>query len=261
MDNKIFTYNGHNITFQLGNGDVMVNATEMAKPFGKTPHEYLRLPSTNELFKAIAGKSRISENQLVRTKFGSSHNGGGTWLHEDVAIDFAQWLSVDFRLWVNDRIKELLKHGFTATEPKLDELVNNPDLLIQLATQLKTERAEKARLQEQNLLQKQELIQSAPKVEYYNEVLQSQSTYVTNQIAKELGTSAITLNRKLQAKRVIYRQNGTYLLYQQHQNKGYTKTKTHTYTDSNGIQRTAMQLVWTEKGRNFIHKLFKIQQS
>lgn len=259
MNNKIFNYNGHDITFQLGNEDVMVNATQMAKPFRKRSNDFLSLKQTNELINSLSAKTGIPATGLVLVNQGG--NNQGTWLYEDLAIVFAQWLHPDFYLWCNDRIKELLKHGFTATEPKLDELVNNPDLLIQLATQLKTERAEKARLQEQNLLQKQQLIQSAPKVEYYNEVLQSQSTYVTNQIAKELGTSAITLNRRLQAKRVLYRQNGTYLLYQQYQNKGYTKTKTHVYLDSNGVQRTAMQLVWTEKGREFLHQLFQKQMT
>ena len=105
QENQIFQYNGSPITFQKGDS-VMVNATEMAKPFGKRPIDYLRLPSTNELLSAIVRKSHISENQLVISKQGSAENGGGTWMHEDVALDFAQWLSVDFRLWCNDRIKE-----------------------------------------------------------------------------------------------------------------------------------------------------------
>lgn len=33
----VFTYEGRNVTFNLGNGDVMVNATEMAKAFEKRP--------------------------------------------------------------------------------------------------------------------------------------------------------------------------------------------------------------------------------
>lgn len=114
-----------------------------------------------------------------------------------------------------------------------------------------------ARQAEQLELQSAELKKQAPKVAYVDEVLQSQSTYVTNQIAKELGTSAITLNRKLKEKRIIYKQNGIYLLYQRYQDKGYSKTKTHTYTDSNGNQKTAMQLVWTEKGRAFLHQVLK----
>ncbi|MDY3529138.1 phage antirepressor KilAC domain-containing protein [Riemerella anatipestifer] len=103
-------------------------------------------------------------------------------------------------------------------------------------------------------LQQAELKKQAPKVAYYEEVLQSESTYNTNQIAKELGMSAITLNKKLQDLKVQYRQGGTWLLYHKYQNKGYTKTKTHTYTDTKGVTQTSMQTVWTKKGRLFIHE-------
>ena len=110
---KVFSYNGSNITFRTKDGIVYVNATEMAKPFNKQPYEYLRLTSTNELIRSITGFSRISENQLVIRKPGSPENGGGTWLHEDIALDFAQWLSVDFKIWCNAHIKELLLTGKT----------------------------------------------------------------------------------------------------------------------------------------------------
>lgn len=38
-------------------------------------------PATNQLINAITRKYGISENQLVISKAGSSHNGGGTWMH------------------------------------------------------------------------------------------------------------------------------------------------------------------------------------
>ena len=43
MKTTIFNYNGNNITFQLGNGDVMVNATEM------TNHIHVEVRKGNEL--------------------------------------------------------------------------------------------------------------------------------------------------------------------------------------------------------------------
>ena len=46
MENKVFRYEDNNITFQLDSGDLMVNLTEMAKPFGKQVYERRRLPST-----------------------------------------------------------------------------------------------------------------------------------------------------------------------------------------------------------------------
>lgn len=62
----------------------------------------------------MVGFLHISENQIVRTLPGSPENGGGTWVHEDLAIDLAKWLSVDFRMWCNAKIKELLTTGVAA---------------------------------------------------------------------------------------------------------------------------------------------------
>lgn len=104
-------------------------------------------------------------------------------------------------------------------------------------------------------LQKEELKESAPKAMYYDQVMQSQSTYNINQIAKELGMSGVTLNKKLKELKVQYRQAGTWVLYSKYQNNGFTKTKTYTFTGANGEVRSDMRTVWTEKGRKFIHDL------
>lgn len=111
-------------------------------------------------------------------------------------------------------------------------------------------------LQQQNALQADQLKAQAPKVQYVDEVLQSQSTYCTNLIAKELGMSAKTLNQKLQAKGVIYKQGGTWVLHHKYQDKDYTKTRTHSFTRADGTIGTAMQTVYTERGRAFIHSIF-----
>lgn len=115
---KIFSYNGSKVTFKTKEGVVYVNATEMARPFNKKVAEYLRLPSTKELIEAEVRKSHLGENQLITTLRGGINGGGCTWLHEDIAIDLAQWLSIDFKLWCNDRIKELLTNGKVELNPK-----------------------------------------------------------------------------------------------------------------------------------------------
>ena len=96
---------------------------------------------------------------------------------------------------------------------------------------------------------------------YCNKVLQSESTYVTNQVAKELGMSARNLNKRLREFGVQYNQSGTWVLYKRYEGQGYTKTKTHHYYNSLNEQCTAMATVWTEKGRMFIHDFFKHKNS
>lgn len=252
---QIFQYNGQAVTFQLSDGSVMVNATEMAKPFGKQPYEYLRLPSTNELIKAIAGKSRIAENQIIKSVRGGLNPA--TWLHEDVALDFAQWLSVDFKLWCNDRIKELLRHGITATQPAIDSILSDPDNAIKLLTALKQERAARERLEAQNEENKQQLQLQAPKVKYYHEVIDSEGLLSINKIALDLGMSAIKLNRILCEKHIQYRESDTYLLYSKYRDMKLAAIKPHPYIDSNGQMKTRQHLYWTERGRKFIHDILK----
>ncbi len=117
MDNaiKLFDCQGNRVAFKTENGQTYLNATQMAKGFDKQPYDYLRLPTTKELLEAIENKLK-DKSRLVISKMGSPETGGGTWLHEEVAIDFAQWLSFDFHLWCNQRIKELMtKQGETST--------------------------------------------------------------------------------------------------------------------------------------------------
>ena len=47
---------------------------------------------------------------LIQTQRG---DGSGTWIHEKLILKLAQWLSVDFELWCDERIAELLRTGKT----------------------------------------------------------------------------------------------------------------------------------------------------
>ena len=119
----------------------MVNATEMAKPFGKLAKDWLSNKSTTEFIHTLSAVRGIVLTDLVVVKQGG--NGvQGTWMHEDVALEFARWLSPAFAIWCNDRIKELMQVGFTATPATLEAMIANPDLVIGMATQLKQLRAE-----------------------------------------------------------------------------------------------------------------------
>ena len=110
MTNQTFRYNGSPITFQRGDS-VMVNATEMAKPFGKLPKDWIKTKQAEELIASVSSNRNILPFELVHVVQGSPETGGGTWLHEDLALIFAQWLSPKFYLWCNARVKELLTTG------------------------------------------------------------------------------------------------------------------------------------------------------
>lgn len=248
--NQIFQYNGSPITFYKDD-NVMVNATEMAKPFGKLVGDWLRLKATTEFTEALSADMHIPISALIQVvKGGNSEQG--TWLHEDVALEFARWLSPSFAIWCNKRIKELLQYGMTAMQPTLEQMINNPDLVISLATQLKNEREEKQRLEQQNALQEEQLLQAAPKVSYYDNHLQSVNTQTSTQVAKQIGMDAEKLHKKLKEIGVIYRQSGQWLLHTPYSTWGLHSTRTQTYTRSDGSIGTNVYTVWTTKGVRFI---------
>lgn len=154
-----------------------------------------------------------------------------------------------FETWVFDEVlPSIRKHGAYMSSEVIEKTLTDPDFLIKLATELKNEK--QARLE----AQKQIELQSS-KVKYYDEVLTSENTYTTSQIAKELGIGAPTLNQKLKELHVQYKQNGSWLLYFKYQNKGYTKSQTLTFKDKDGKTITKLNFKWTEKGREFIHKI------
>lgn len=129
-------------------------------------------------------------------------------------------------------------------------------LAAEQTKQLEQAKAEKQLLEAKAQEQERVIQEQAPKVEYYDDVLNSTSTYTVTQIAKEFGWGAETLNRKLKEKGVQYKQSGQWLLYAKYQDKGYTKTVTRQYTGASGKIHTSQQTVWTEPGRQFIHLLF-----
>ena len=106
------------VSFLL-NEEVWVNATEMAKGFGKIPYEWLRLPSTKEYIAALEEDFQTSGKSLslVQTMEGKN---GGTWFHEDLAIEFARWLSPKFSIACNRIIKMLFREGHIDIRPMLE---------------------------------------------------------------------------------------------------------------------------------------------
>lgn len=125
-----------------------------------------------------------------------------------------------------------------------------------LRLELKTANNENESLTIVTDLQKKQLQIAAPKVKYVDEVLKSESSHTTTIIAKEMGMSAIALNAKLYKKGVIRKTaSGTWVLYAKYEARGYTKTNTHSFTDSHGLTRTSINTVWTEIGRQFIHSI------
>ncbi|WP_314776921.1 KilA-N domain-containing protein [Cardiobacterium hominis] len=100
------------------NRDAWFNATEIAEAHGKEVYDWLRLSETKRYIAALCrletdkeaelkpGKSRIyTTASFVKTRRGKY---GGTWLHPDLMVCFARWISIEFEVWCDQTIKRLL---------------------------------------------------------------------------------------------------------------------------------------------------------
>ena len=101
----------------------------------------------------------------------------------------------------------------------------------------------------------EEIARLKPRADYADSVLDSVTCITTTQLAKELGMTAQELNRLLCEMHIQYWQSGQYMLYAEYARLGLAKSRTHKRTFKHGIVSTDTYLVWTERGRNFIHQL------
>ena len=148
-----------------------------------------------------------------------------------------------FKHWVTSEVLPSIRKqgGYMVARPEEtdEEVLARALQIMQAAIQVRDE--EIARLQ--------------PRADYADEVLDSVTCITTTQLAKELGMSAQELNRRLCAMHIQYWQSGQYMLYAAYARMGLAKSRTHKRVLKHGMIMTEMYLVWTERGRDFIHRL------
>ncbi|MEH2041240.1 KilA-N domain-containing protein [Nostoc sp.] len=77
-----------------------VNAIQMARANRKLLSDYIRLKSTKDYLQALGNDMGIPISSLIIGIEGYGKEQG-TWVHPEIAIDLARWVSVSFRIWAN----------------------------------------------------------------------------------------------------------------------------------------------------------------
>lgn len=182
----------------------------------------------------------------------------------DVILDSRKAEAKKFRKWITSEVLPAIRKtgGYIlANENDSPEEIMAKALVVAQDT-LKRREERLKQLQEENdtqqmLITKQseELQQAAPKVDYYDSTLQSVNTLTITQVAKSLGWEAHKLNCRLKESGIIFNQSGQWMLKSPFSQWGLHKTKTNTYTRSDGSVGTNIYTVYTEKGRRFISAL------
>lgn len=157
----------------------------------------------------------------------------------------------EFKHWVTSEVLPTIrKHGAYMTPAKIEEVLTDPDTIIQLATQLKQER-------EGRLIAEQKVNELTPKATYYDKVLSDKSLVTITQIAKDYGMSGRAMNKKLHELKVIYKQGQTWLLYAKYQKTGWTHSETVMVPKKDGTEKAVLNTKWTQQGRLGLYELLK----
>ncbi|AXU71532.1 TPA: phage antirepressor KilAC domain-containing protein [Clostridioides difficile] len=112
-------------------------------------------------------------------------------------------------------------------------------------------------LQLESKMKDQVIKELKPKADYTDMILKNKGLVTITQIAKDYGMSGKEMNKILHERGIQYKQSGQWLLYKQHQGKGYTHSETIDITRSNGMPDVKMTTKWTQKGRLFLYDLLK----
>ena len=209
---------------------------------GKDVAEILGYADPN---KAIA--MHVDEDDKLNDKTASSLGQRGGWFINESGL-YSLILSSKlpaakrFKRWVTSEVLPAIRrHGLYA----VDDMLNNPDALIEALQAYKAERMQRLALEAENAVQKQQLIEMQPKASYYDVVLNSPDLVSITEISKDYGWSAQKMNEYLHRQGIQFKQGG------------YTSTKTHTYPATDGSIHTKVHTYWTQKGRLFIYDLLK----
>lgn len=230
MEKLTISYGGTEIPFvaDLESGSTtLINATKMLECFpGKKMNNFLRNQTTKERIEALSRIEGIPVSEiLVVQKAGNKYNQG-TWMHEDLAIEFARWLDPDFGVWCNRKIRELI--------------------INQTAT-----------IENDNIQIKQVCDNMRPYANYgYDLMENSKITFSTEGILKDVSCnmSIDEVYAKLVSDGYVgrYKDHNTWFLKAPYGKRDYTKLVSKVIYKNGKPDHTVNQVKWTEAGRWFL---------
>ncbi len=117
MERKIYLSDENGILLIVDkDNQVMINATEMAKPFGKRVSDFMRNKGTKkyiaeclkrENYSFVIGREVGQTEELNESDLYISVQKTGTWMHRILAFKFAAWLNISYQFWINATLEKL----------------------------------------------------------------------------------------------------------------------------------------------------------
>ncbi|AHF19671.1 phage repressor protein/antirepressor Ant [Leuconostoc mesenteroides] len=235
-----------NLKVKEENGQVMFDAETTAIGLGltqiKSRKTYVRWETVSKYLSQKVGKGDfITEPQFYKLAIKANN---------ETAEKFQNWVT-------SEVLPSIRKHGAYMTDAKIEQVLTDPDTIIRLATELKTERQAKIELQQNNLVLNQQVNELKPKADYADVILNNKALVTITFIAKDYGMSGVKMNELLHELGVQYKQGTTWLLYAKHQRKGWTQSETHEVIKKDGTTKLVPNTKWTQKGRLGLYELLK----
>ena len=166
-----------------------------------------------------------------------------------------------FEYWVfEDVLPSIRKHGAYISPEVLEELQKNTEKNAELLATLATEQRNRLRLEDENrrLSEAERTLRATveitqPKATYYDLILENPDAVPVTLIAKDYGYSAVKFNALLHEYKIQFAVGGTWELYQEYADLGYTHNNVH-YTKTG---HNKVHMCWTQKGRLFLYDFLK----
>ncbi len=160
----------------------------------------------------------------------------------------------EFERWIFDEVlPSIRKHGAYITPQKIEDLVQNPDLVIRLCEQLKAEQGARKALQVENsaLAVDKQIMQ--PKADYFDELVDRNLLTNFRETAKQLGVKQRDFIDFLLEKKYIYRDQRGKIMPYAAKNSGLFEVKE---TANTKTQWCGTQTLITPKGRETFRLLY-----
>lgn len=150
----------------------------------------------------------------------------------------------DFKKWVTSEIlPSIRKHGIYATEDTIETMLNNPDTMIRVLTELKEEREQRIRLEQENA-------SLLPDANMARDIIKYSGLYTLKEVADLVESGRTELCTLLRIGKVLSKQTGYNLPLNKYIKQGYFKIKIKEKYN------TPVTLV-TARGLKFIYRLIK----
>lgn len=171
----------------------------------------------------------------------------------EVLMQSRKPIAKKFKKEVKKILKDVRKHGMYAK----DELLDNPELMLDVVSKLIEEKNKRIELEQEKKLLESTIAEYEPKINYLDIILESEDTVTVSQIAQDYGMTARQFNKLLNELKVQYKVNKQWILTKRYKGKGYVKSKTFEVPKANGGTKVVMDTRWTQKGRIMLYDLLK----